>query len=721
MDGRIAHLRSHYRLAGSQAAAPAVASRLDRLLREEAIRSCDEALDSALAGDESVYVLRRVKVKTSIVLDADATDAAIGKRWGEHLATAVMRAIARGEDAAGNFVRFENQAEYVASFLVALLQGADHRQWFYSAFDYVALLEKKSAIKRVLLDNVSHAPAILACIHRHEELDSLLATLDTETKQALWSPESEQRDDLEISRSLFTTALQLVQRLEAWPASSKSADELFGKYWQTDPPFADWRDPRSLAEAVLEVVRYFVAHGHISSPEDVGELSIRLGEALEGFEWLDREWLRFSVLELFEKRDPITLDLPVRVPTTRATPRQQELLAAITAAISDANVVHGGSLAAIAAAGEANVVNGDSLAASAASSRDVNVVNGDSPAASAASSRDVNVVNGDSLAAALKILALLVSAAPGWAEDAAAKVMIENLLAAATAVHATPAPAEFLKLLQHRDVEGALRLLPFEHRERFGDACRTVAALGEPALELLEKLKKAEAKQWASAIESECAGVALLVRTMLDARLHAMADEDAFPVTGDWPQLVMLFILVAHSIAGEKAFVDGSLERGLCLLAGLDRAPTLAELQAVWCEAETVDYSNFQKALLQIAAAHRVIDEDQDFATITGEWQTGSEGSTGNPNLDRTTTFLTCLLLKMWAHWLRGFSTSSVTFLVDSFIRRRGRIYAEKDFLLVELEQRPLDVVMEMAGYLADLERVPWLPGKRIKFVLRGS
>jgi hypothetical protein len=75
----------------------------------------------------------------------------------------------------------------------------------------------------------------------------------------------------------------------------------------------------------------------------------------------------------------------------------------------------------------------------------------------------------------------------------------------------------------------------------------------------------------------------------------------------------------------------------------------------------------------------------------------------------------------MWAHWLRGFSSSSVTFLADSFIRRRGRIYVDKDVILVELEQRPLDVVMEMTGYLADLERVPWLPGKRIKFVLRGS
>jgi hypothetical protein len=134
-----------------------------------------------------------------------------------------------------------------------------------------------------------------------------------------------------------------------------------------------------------------------------------------------------------------------------------------------------------------------------------------------------------------------------------------------------------------------------------------------------------------------------------------------------------------------------------------------------------VDQSNFQEALLQIAVAQRVIDADHDIATIAGEGEMVGEGHTGNPSLDRTTTFVTCLLVKMWARWLRGFSTSSSAFLIDNFIRRPGRIYDQKDVIVIEFERRSLDVVIEMAGYLADLERVPWLPGKRIKFALRGS
>jgi hypothetical protein len=135
----------------------------------------------------------------------------------------------------------------------------------------------------------------------------------------------------------------------------------------------------------------------------------------------------------------------------------------------------------------------------------------------------------------------------------------------------------------------------------------------------------------------------------------------------------------------------------------------LDEVHSVWREAETVDLSNFQKALLEIAVGHRLIDEDLDHA------------NTEEPNLDLTTTRLTSLLLRMWARWLRGFSDASVDFLLDNFIRRTGRLYVDKELLFVELERRPLDVVLEMAGYLADLERVPWLPGKRIKFSLAGS
>lgn len=749
MEGRIAHLRSHYRLGGAQVAAPAIASRLDRVLREEVIRNYGEALECALAGDESVYVLRRVKVRTRMMLSDDVTDAELAKRWGVHLASAVMRAIAKGEDDPGNVVRFEDQADYVAGFIVALLRGTEQTQWFYDSFTAVDGLDKAAALRRVLLDNVSAAPSILAYVHRAGELNSLIAALDEETKRALWSPRSEQCDDLEVGRSLFSTALQFIEKLGGWNGSLRNSDDLFQSYRSTTPPFADWRDPRSLAEYVFEVVRHFFARGYLAKRYEPEELSFCLDEALENFEWLDREWLKDSVLRLFEQQDRVTPDLPLRTVSGRATPRQHELLGAIASAVGETRVVS---------------------------------------------------VDDSRLSAALKLLSLLVDAAPGWADDTAAKVMIDNLITVRDAMQHTTAREEFVKRLRCRDVEGALRLLADAERERHGKvevegagerdvdgelrsttngerarlkvACRAVVSLGEPALTLIEKLSNTETKATVDGVESECAGVSLLLRTFFDARLHLL-DES-----------VMLFLALALRLNGEKAFVNDRIDPGLCVLAGIKEPPTLDALRAAWSKSANTDHEGFQKLLLRIAAGQRllepltmrvfrvsltngrqalvaadesesvwplarVIDSEHDVAGIISEWQsiwedatgvaphvivdecendafrkaleTLDHGQMGNPHLDLTIAIVACLLLRMWARWLRGFSTSSVAFLIENFVRRSGTLLVAKDALHVELERRPLDVVIEMAGYLADLERIPWLPGRRIKFSLKGG
>jgi hypothetical protein len=41
--------------------------------------------------------------------------------------------------------------------------------------------------------------------------------------------------------------------------------------------------------------------------------------------------------------------------------------------------------------------------------------------------------------------------------------------------------------------------------------------------------------------------------------------------------------------------------------------------------------------------------------------------------------------------------------------------------LWVEIERRPLDIVIEMAGYTADLERVAWLGGRSVRFRVMGQ
>ncbi len=251
MDGRIEHLRSHYRLVGPRTA-PALVTRLDRVLPRSGLACYEAALQEALADDESVYVLRRVHAPMTLVLREELTDSALARVWGTRVAKSVLHAIAAAADSPGNLVQFENQADYVAHFLVALLKGTQHGQWFYDAFGELTTLDRESAIKRVLLDNQTHLPLILGYVHRYGALDSLISALDAETKRMLWSADSAQRDDLELGRPLFIMALQFVDQFAGWARVPRDGEELFRDYLETEPQKADWRDPRSLAVAVFE-------------------------------------------------------------------------------------------------------------------------------------------------------------------------------------------------------------------------------------------------------------------------------------------------------------------------------------------------------------------------------------------------------------------------------------------------------------------------------------
>jgi hypothetical protein len=88
----------------------------------------------------------------------------------------------------------------------------------------------------------------------------------------------------------------------------------------------------------------------------------------------------------------------------------------------------------------------------------------------------------------------------------------------------------------------------------------------------------------------------------------------------------------------------------------------------------------------------------------------------GIPAADLTLDQLAIAVLRAWARWLPRLADSSAPYLLEHFIRRRGTLTLEGNDLLVELDPKPFDVVIEMAGYLGALERVDWLGGRNIRF-----
>jgi hypothetical protein len=91
-------------------------------------------------------------------------------------------------------------------------------------------------------------------------------------------------------------------------------------------------------------------------------------------------------------------------------------------------------------------------------------------------------------------------------------------------------------------------------------------------------------------------------------------------------------------------------------------------------------------------------------------------GQLGLPGADLTLALTAGALLRVWARWLQRFGGSSVPYLLDQFVRRSATVVADANQVVVELEPRPLDLLLEMAGYTAPLEGLPWLQGRRIVF-----
>ena len=106
---------------------------------------------------------------------------------------------------------------------------------------------------------------------------------------------------------------------------------------------------------------------------------------------------------------------------------------------------------------------------------------------------------------------------------------------------------------------------------------------------------------------------------------------------------------------------------------------------------------------------------------LTAAFEALAPGQLGLPAIDLAVALAAGVLLRLWARWLRNFGESSIPYLLDQFIRRPGSIWVTSTEIVVTLDRRPLDIVLEMAGYLGKIERVSWLGDRRVRFRLRGE
>jgi hypothetical protein len=91
-------------------------------------------------------------------------------------------------------------------------------------------------------------------------------------------------------------------------------------------------------------------------------------------------------------------------------------------------------------------------------------------------------------------------------------------------------------------------------------------------------------------------------------------------------------------------------------------------------------------------------------------------GRIGPPHFDLTVTLVAAGLMQLWGRWLHNFAGSSAHYILRNFIRRRGRLIVGPSEVAVRMAPLPLDLVIEMSGYMAKMERVPWLGERDLSF-----
>ena len=728
MKTEIRGFHLHTRILGDPATGRAQADRLDGLFEQRVPEMLDEILQAVLGNDPAVYVIDEVRSELRLRNPAAMDDGALSRRMGEHLAAAVLHALARGD----GVVKFTGQAEYVGRFIHDLLRGKAWSGRVYAVFEELQAFPAGDAVNMVLHDNLEHLPEILRVLDRLDALDSMLDALDSPALQSLWikglgaTPAAAPAS----LRPLFDAAWKLVEHLSLWQEPPPSFATLFRDYLAASPPIPDWRDPRGLASAVMDVVRFFKDRPGLLPLQEPGLLGRSL---LQGeWDWLDVPWLMEGLRILLEEVTLPPPEFPVLNPGMRLTPRQGDLFQDLAEALAKTSIrLHASEL------GRPET--------------------------------------------ALRMYTALVSHSPKWAGDTLAPALIQQWLQALVTVLRTgagPGEMPFTPSGPLRDETPSGR--PVAHR--------FLAMVKEAAPTLESRITSASRLSRPEGVKTGAAGLFLLIRALLDSRLMSLAAALEYPAKGAEGALLAGLALRWAGLDGEPGLQD----EGVRLFSGPSRPAGFPELKRVWASVPEARHAHFQRALLEMLGSHRLLrsealhlhrlDPDADssllvlgdasgqlwpLGTTAGgdpspvveEWieswltSTGCKeatldvvaglpsddsraaahlssrhnlagmmesmaaGALSLPEADLTLLLTANALLRLWARWLRRFSESSASCLLGNFIRRGGEVRRDSRGLTVRLEPRPLDVVLDMVGYTADLERVPWLDHSEIRIV----
>ncbi|HKQ04343.1 MAG TPA: hypothetical protein VJ464_04370 [Blastocatellia bacterium] len=670
MEPRIGHWHCRYRLIGARQEAALAVERLERTVRPRVSAAYADALAHAFENDPAVYCLRRLNVR--LVLDGAMaeTEANLARRWADRLGSAVVTSIARDGDHSDNLVRFMDEPDYVAHFLLDLLNDMAWQRWYYGAFSKLRGRPKKEAVLFLLMEHREHLSAILRRLAILGCLSRVLALIDEPAARALWSEAGETRAELHNAdghRIFVRSAIHILRLLGVWPTSAPSESAVLEEYLKNRPLMPDWTDRRSLAAAVLNVIRHATDRAYVSGlNSETAEKLPEIGEQISSeFDWLDVEWLCNALFAILAKTLPELRQstLPSRNPA--ATPLHRQIVERIR------DLLRAGKVR-------------------------------------------LNLNEADTALNAIRLYAALAAADPELASRAAARAVIDHLLICARSFAEASGPHTILAAMRMGGGAPSFAILP----RRAQDALNTAASYGPAAVEALEEIIASRVaggtEAFTKRFQTECAGLFLAARAIIDARITQVATAcGAGPVSS---------VLLAIGIVwmGPRALRDTITDEGLAFWCGLapeEHCATemLAALDVEGCHRLLVKVRElFEDRAALYSSLKEIAAPESCLADLIADLP---PGVIVNESLALTAIYA----IRLWAQWLPGLSGSSPLYLLRNMLRRAGALQISDHCVDVRLQPGPFDVVLEMASYTKELSGVTWLGGRKVIFHIERS
>jgi hypothetical protein len=655
LQSRIGHLHIKYRVPRILPSASLLVPALERIAHDQIGAVCDQAFAETFVGDPTVYVIRRVDFRVAVVSRPEILESLIATQWGRRLCAAVVESLRR-EDG-GNVVSFENQADFISAFLTELTTGDAWSKWYFGAFDSYREFERGEASLAVLEDNREWFLETFRRLREKNSLEVVLSYLTVEEQQRLWKgiAGSAPEEPKEAFQVFIRSALDVLDALQLWSAERPSEHVLLESYLATSPPTPLWTNTGSLADAVADVIQFIISR-HIESaiaPLQVDQIT-RLEKLFSSrFDWLDVAHLLKRVLLIFQT-------------TTAMQGQKQFVLRPVAPSTEQKRLLE--QIVRLVRAGECQLDLRD-----------------DNPHA--------NLVR----------LLVRLSQASDSSSVVSITTLLESIIAAWIALRHRADSRQILAALRHRSVLSVGGKVEQTSPGDIAAHLQVVGSSGEPAIALVEELlnKSKTSDECDFVVQTECAGLFLLVRAIQDVRLKTTLYESGFE------SLESLLTGLAICLGGDSVSRNDALEEGAALWAGIESKDSIAKLELL----HSLDCERFEKSFDELLAAQRADTPAGDLKS--GDQLAAVPCSEAVRSLLQTTSIK---LLHAWACWLPGFSNSSAPFLLEKFIRRSGAIGVSSTFLEVRLQHGPLDMVLQMAGYLEETPAAQWLGNRRVRF-----